>query len=223
MPSSAETGAGPDTGRAWAALAALLGAGAMSVFAAAAFGGPAFAAMAEAIDWQPSLAWREPWRAWSAPLLHFSSLHLAVNLAGTALVGALGVVGRVPQRTALAWLLAWPLTQFGLLARPDLAHYGGLSGVLHAGVAAAALYLIVATRGPRRFIGVALLAALSIKVLGESPWGDALRRPAGWDIAVAPAAHASGLVAGLLTSGIGEALLRRKPGAGSGPTIDRHG
>lgn len=201
----------------------MLGVAAMAVFAAATFASPTFAAMAEAIDWQPSLAWREPWRAWSAPLLHFSSLHLAVNLAGAALVGALGVVGRVPQRTALAWFVAWPLTQFGLLARPDLAHYGGLSGVLHAGVAAAALYLIVATRGPRRFIGVALLAALSIKVLGEAPWGDALRSPAGWDIAVAPVAHASGLVAGLLASGIAEALWRRTTRAGSGPTIDRNG
>ena len=120
-------------------------------------------------------------------------------------------------------LLPFLLVQFGLLARPDLAHYGGLSGVLHAGVAAAALYLIVATRGPRQFIGVALLAALSIKVLGEAPWGDALRSPVGWDIDVAPAAHASGLVAGLLASGIGEALRRWKPGAGSGSTIDRHG
>jgi hypothetical protein len=28
---------------------------------------------------------------------------------------------------AAAWLIAWPLTQLGLLARPDLVHYGGLS------------------------------------------------------------------------------------------------
>jgi rhomboid family GlyGly-CTERM serine protease len=217
VPSSAESTAAGDAGRAWAALAAVLG-----LAAAAAFAVPNLAAILDAIDWQPALAWREPWRAWTAPLLHFSGLHLAANLAGTALVGALGLVGRVPQRTALAWFVAWPLTQFGLLVRPDLVHYGGLSGVLHAGVAAAALYLIVATHGPRRFIGAALLAALSIKVLGEAPWGEALRRPAGWDIAVAPLAHASGLVAGLLSSGIAETLRRRAPGARSGPTIDRN-
>lgn len=161
------------------------------------------------MDWQPALAWSQPWRAWSAAWLHFSSLHLIANLAGTALVGALGWVGRVPRRTALAWFVAWPLTQAGLLAQPGLVHYGGLSGVLHAGVAAAALYLIVSTRGPRRAIGGALLVALVAKVLSEAPWGEALRHPAGWDIAVAPFAHASGLVAGLLTSVIAEGLHRR--------------
>jgi rhomboid family GlyGly-CTERM serine protease len=185
----------------------VLGLGAALSFAAAP-ALPAFAPTAGAIDWQPALAWREPWRAWSAAWLHFSSLHLAANLTGTALVGTLGWAGRVPRRTALAWFFAWPLTQFGLLARPDLMHYGGLSGVLHAGVAAAALYLIVAAHGPRRVIGMALLTALSVKVLNEAPWGAALRQSADWDIAVAPFAHASGLVAGLLASGVAEALHR---------------
>ena len=209
MRSSAESAAPGDAGRAWAALAAVLGLGAVGAFAAATFAAPTFAAAAAEIDWQPALAWREPWRAWSSAWLHFSSLHLAVNLAGAVLVGALGWVGHVPQRTALAWLAAWPLTQFGLLARPELVHYGGLSGVLHAGVAVAALYLIVSAQGPRRAIGVALLAALSAKVLSEAPWGEALRHPAGWDIAVAPFAHASGLVAGLLACAVAEVLRGR--------------
>ena len=38
-----------------------------------------------------------------------------------ALVTALGVAARAPQRMALAWFAAWPLTQLGLLWRPDLA------------------------------------------------------------------------------------------------------
>jgi rhomboid family GlyGly-CTERM serine protease len=196
------------------ALAALLGLGAAVAFA---LGVSAGAPAAGVIDWQPTLAWREPWRAWSAAWLHFSARHLAANLVGAALVGALGWVGRVPQRTALAWFVAWPLTQAGLLLRPDLGHYGGLSGVLHAGVAAVALHLIVARRGPRRWVGAAMLAALAIKVLGEAPWGDALRHPTDWDIAIAPFAHATGLVAGLLASGIAEVLGRRAL------TIDRHG
>lgn len=206
MRSSAEGGAPGDAGRGWAALAAVLGLGALAAFAATTCVTPDFVATAAAIDWQPALAWHEPWRAWTSAWLHFSRLHLAANLAGTALVGALGWAGRVPQRTALAWFAAWPLTQFGLLARPDLVHYGGLSGVLHAGVAVAALHLVVRARGPRRAIGVALLVAVSAKVLSESPWGQTLRHPAGWDIAVAPFAHASGLVAGLLASALAEAL-----------------
>ncbi|MEP7302398.1 MAG: hypothetical protein ABI699_12795 [Caldimonas sp.] len=207
MPSSADRPGRGDAGRAWATLAALLGLGA----------GLGFAVPAGTIDWQPGLAWREPWRAWSAAAVHFSTLHLAANLAGAALAGALGWVGRLPARSALAWFVAWPFVHLGLLLRPELVHYGGLSGVLHAGVAVAALHLVVTGRGPRRAIGVALLAVLSAKVLSEAPWGEALRHPAGWDIAIAPFAHASGLVAGLLASAAAEGLRRRAL------SISRHG
>ena len=150
------------------------------------------------LDWQPALAGREPWRAFTAAAVHYSPLHLGANLAGAALVGVLGVVARVPGRIVLAWLAAWPLTQFGLLLRPDLLHYGGLSGVLHAGVCAAALWLLVHDRGRRRVIGGAILAVVALKILGEAPWGPAAQAREGWDIAVAPFAHASGAVCGLL-------------------------
>lgn len=156
-------------------------------------------------DWQPARAGPEPWRAFTAVMLHYSALHLVANLAGTAAVAALGWAAALPLRSTVAWASAWPLTQLGLLAQPALLHYGGLSGVLHAGVAVAAVHLVVATRGRHRTIGLALAIGLLVKVLGESPWGEALRRPAGWDIAIAPFAHASGAVAGLLTGALAEA------------------
>jgi rhomboid family GlyGly-CTERM serine protease len=185
----------------WIAASALLGLGAL-----AGLGLPP-----AALDWQPTLASSEPWRAWSAAIVHLSALHLAANLAGVALVAALGFVARVPRRSVLAWFVAWPLTHLALLARPDLIHYAGLSGVLHAGVAVVAVHLIATARGLRRAIGLALLGGLALKVAGETPWAaEALRHPAGWDIAVAPFAHASGLVAGALASALGEALARRR-------------
>lgn len=150
------------------------------------------------LDWQPALAAHEPWRAFTAVAVHYSPLHLGANLAGALLVGALGVVARVPLRIMLAWLAAWPLTQLGLLLRPELAHYGGLSGVLHAGVVAAALWLVVHDRGRRQLIGVAVLGVVLIKIIGEAPWGPAVQIREGWDIAVAPFAHASGAFCGLL-------------------------
>jgi rhomboid family GlyGly-CTERM serine protease len=163
----------------------------------------------DVLDWQPALAWHEPWRAWTAALVHLSALHLAANLAGAALVGALGYVARVLRRSVLAWLVAWPLTHLALLARPDLSQYAGLSGVLHAGVAVVAVHLVATARGLRRAIGAALLAALALKVAGETPWAaEALRHPAGWDIAIAPFAHASGLVAGTVASALAEAIGR---------------
>ncbi len=182
----------PPAPRSWLALTLLL-----ALLAAAGRWIPA-----SAIDWQPALALREPWRALSAVAVHYSGLHLAANLAGAALVGALGVAARVPRAVAFAWAAAWPLTQLGLLLRPDLLHYGGLSGVLHAGVAATALWLVARERGRRLWIGAAILAALLVKLLGESPWGPALQVRAGWDIAIAPFAHASGVLAGLLCARI---------------------
>ena len=156
------------------------------------------AGSSQVIDWQPSSALREPWRWWSAAWVHYSRMHWLVNLAGAALVAVLGVAARVDRRAALAWLLAWPLTHLGLLLRPELAHYGGLSGVLHAGVAVIAVQLLLASQRRERTIGALLAAGLLAKLIYEAPWGPVLRHPAGWDIAVAPLAHATGAAAGVL-------------------------
>jgi rhomboid family GlyGly-CTERM serine protease len=163
----------------------------------AAWGGPH-----GALEWQPALWLSQPWRAWTAATVHYSTLHLAANLAGVLLVGALGAVADLRPHNVMAWVLAWPLTQLGLLWRPELLHFGGLSGVLHAGVAVVALQLIIAGPRQRRGIGLAILLVLVGKVLSESPWGPALRRPEGWDIAVAPFAHASGVVCGLVCAAV---------------------
>ena len=154
------------------------------------------------LDWQPALAGSQPWRAWTAAFVHWSPLHLLGNLAGAAVVGALGAIAGLPPRMALAWLMAWPLTQLSLLLRPELAHYGGLSGVLHAGVAVVALWLLVRQGGRRRLIGAALAGGLLVKIVLEAPWGPALRESAGWDIKIAPLAHAGGSAAGALCAAL---------------------
>ena len=177
---------------AWCAVALLLAAGALA----------GSSVPREWIDWQPTLAFAEPWRAFSAVGVHYSAQHLAANLAGTALAGLFGVVARMPPRLAWAWLAAWPLTQFGLLLRPELAHYGGLSGVLHAGVAVAVVFLLVAGTRAQRAVGAVVLIGLVAKLLSEAPWGEALRRPAGWDIAIAPLAHTTGAIAGAVCGAV---------------------
>jgi rhomboid family GlyGly-CTERM serine protease len=164
---------------------------------------------AGAIDWQPTLAFSQPWRAFSAAFVHYSALHLAGNATGLALVAALGAAARAPWRLALAWLAAWPLTQLGLLMQPELAHYGGLSGVVHAGVAIVCVHLLFAGH---RWLGGAMLAGVLLKVLSETPWGAPLRHPSGWDIAVAPLVHATGLVAGTSCALLAEGSARRRRG-----------
>ncbi len=188
-------------GHAWVGVAALLGASALL----------GWLLPREAIDWQPALALREPWRAFSAVGVHYSVAHLLGNLAGAALAGVFGVVARVPLRLAPAWLAAWPLTQLGLLVRPDLAHYGGLSGVLHAGGAIVITSLLVSGNRAQRWVAGAAALGLAVKLLGEAPWGAALQHPAGSDIAVAPLAHASGALAGALCAAVALSM-RRRPG-----------
>lgn len=153
------------------------------------------------LSWVPTLAWHEPWRWWSAAWVHLSTLHLLANLAGGVLVLLLGWVARLPREAAWAWALAWPLTHLGLLLAPDLLRYGGMSGVLHAGVAVAAVALVREAALRRdRMLGALLLAGLCAKVLGERAWAQTLVTPPGWDIAVAPLAHASGTVCGAVAA-----------------------
>ncbi|MBK8862814.1 MAG: rhombosortase [Betaproteobacteria bacterium] len=158
----------------------------------------------------------EPWRAFSAAFVHWSPMHLGANLGAAAAVAAFGWAAKLPPRAALAWGVAWPLTHVGLLLRPELAHYGGLSGLLHGGVAVVVLWLLVQERGRRRAIGAMVGLGLAAKLWLEQPWGPVLRPAADWDIALAPLAHATGAVAGLLCGGL--ALLLG--GRAAGP---RHG
>ncbi len=178
--------------REWAALAALLCAGSL------------LAAWMPApwLDWQPAQAPAQPWRALTAVFVHWSPQHLGTNLLAAAVVGGYGWAAGLPRRATLAWCLAWPLTQLGLCVQPALAHYGGLSGVLHAGVAIVTLWLLWAGRGWRQAIGAMVFTGLVIKLWTEQPWGPPLRYTAEWDIAVAPLAHATGAVAGLLCGAV---------------------
>lgn len=190
----------------WAALAVTLGLGSLVVFGLERWGAASDWRPSLALDWQPSLSASQPWRAWSAGLVHFSERHLAANLAGCVLVAALGLAARVPTRCVVAWALAWPALHLGLWVQPALTHYGGLSGVLHAGVAVVAVHLMLRPSRAQRHIGALVLAGLAIKLVSEAPWAGAISHPDGWDVAVAPGAHVSGVLAGLLCAALAETL-----------------
>lgn len=161
-------------------------------------------------SWQPGLAASQPWRWWSAAFVHFSGAHFSGNLLALAAVALFGRAARIPAALTLAWLAAWPLTHLGLLARPDLPLYGGLSGVLHAGVAVAALYVARRGVGSARWIGLAVLLGLALKIVWETPWGPALREDAWTGVPVVPWVHAAGVLAGLVC---GALALAREGGA----------
>ena len=128
-------------GMAWVMLAALLCAGAVAITALSFAGGvtPIASPFALALDWQPALGLRETWRLWTGAWVHWSTAHLLVNAAGAAVIAFVGWRARLPADSALAWFAAWPLTQAFMAAVGAerlavlMPHYGGLSGVLHAG------------------------------------------------------------------------------------------
>ena len=176
---------------AWAALAALLGTGAVL----AGWLG------ASALDWRPALLGSEPWRALTAAFVHLSPLHLGANLLGLVLVAALGWRAGCGRREALAWAVAWPLAHVALLWQPALLRYGGLSGVLHAGVSVAIVRLLARGgpgEGSARAVGAALALGLLAKLWLERPHAPPLGNTPGWDIPVASFAHLTGAVAGVL-------------------------
>ncbi len=192
---------GPGAARLWIALALLLGTAALI----------GARVESEALDWQPAVWIAEPWRCFSAVAVHYGQPHLFANLAGVTLVGALGWAARVGAPMALAWAAAWPLTQLGLLADPELAHYGGLSGVLHAGVAVVAVHLLLAGTGRQRRIGALIALGVTAKVAFEYPWSPPTFHP-GLNLMVAPLAHLSGLLAGLACGAAAHWIERRSAG-----------
>jgi hypothetical protein len=215
-------------------VAALLSGGAVFVTLAQVAGGDPHpsGALAGALDWQPGRSWPELWRPWTSAWVHWSLTHLLVNLLGAAAVAAVGWRARASDRAALAWFLAWPLTQallaltsvapgHGLHAAQPMAHYGGLSGVLHAGVMVIGLALVFprslasscaagaglapltpAQQARHRLVGLGIAAGTLAKVLLEAPWDLALRPSALLGIEVAPLAHACGVAAGTLAWGV---------------------
>lgn len=182
---------------AWLAGCAGLGALSVLVFVHDALSPPA-AAWAPLLEWNALSLGHEPWRALTAAFVHHDLQHLSANLAGCAAVALLGWAGGLPLRATLAAAVAWPLTHALLLWAPGLTRYAGLSGLLHAAVAVAAVALMLQRERSTRTIGAAVWAGLLLKVLLEAPWRGAVQTVPGWSIPIAVAAHAAGLVSGTL-------------------------
>ena len=167
----------------------------------------------------PQAGWHQSMASWWATAwLHGSPEHLNRNLAGAALVGALGLVAKVRWPSSLAWFMAWPLTHVGMLWQTTLTSYIGLSGVLHAGAAVVGCHLVIhADRPTTRLVGCAWLLALACKIFMENPWQHVLFLSSASAIKVAPWAHFSGVIAGLVCGTLVHLLARS-----FAPSFKRH-
>lgn len=193
----------------WWGLALTLAAGSIFVRLASAEGNPA---LPDALGWQRALLTVHPWRWWTAAFVHLDAMHLAANLAGCAAVAVFGMAAGLGFRAATAWFAAWPLTHLLLALAPGVDRYAGASGVLHAGVASGAVFVIALDRrnGLLRWLGITVAFGLLAKLAGEQAWLSPLQRLPDWDFPVAVAAHAAGVLAGTACA---LAVLRGVPAA----------
>lgn len=148
-------------------------------------------------SWEAAQAFGQPWRWWSAAFVHWNEVHLGINLLGLVVVAILGRAAAVPTPMAMAWLASWPPLHLALLLDPALPSYGGLSGLLHSGVAVVAVWLVLRWPGRGRWAGWALFIGLVLKIMLERPWAGGTAWSSGLDLALAPQAHASGALCGL--------------------------
>lgn len=153
---------------------------------------------ASALDWQPQQVLGQPWRWWTAAWVHWSALHLAANVLGCAILAYWAQATQTPARWIGAWMAAWPLTHLLLLLEPRLAHYGGLSGVLHAGVAVVTCRALWQGAGAQRKLAGGVALGLVVKLVAERPWDWPVAVSPWWDFSVATLAHATGALAGLI-------------------------
>lgn len=160
------------------------------------------------LDWRVAQWQSQPWRLWTAALVHWSDTHLGINLLACIALIAWGNAAALGRRQTLAWLLAWPVTHMLLATDSALLRYGGLSGLLHAGVAIGAWALVWHDQGQRRLVGGLVLVGLVVKQLTEVPvlahWlgleplVPERAVPGAPQFKVASYAHWCGLVAGVL-------------------------
>ncbi len=152
--------------------------------------------------------------------MHLSSAHLEANLWACAVVAAWGWAARLGPSQALAWLMAWPLSQALLVTDPGtLQRYAGLSATLHAGAAIGCWHLLWHTQGARRAVGAAVSVAIGIKLMLEVPVLQALWSGAGpgrWTAeplpqapghVVAGHAHGCGVLAGVLAAALVDGII----------------
>ena len=133
------------------------------------------------------------WRLWSAHLVHLGWDHWALNIAGLAGLWWLYVTQATLRQWMIVALVSAPLISVALyIANPELQWYVGLSGVLHAVWAAAALAMWRRSRTE----SAAALVLLGAK-LGWEYFVGPLSSGGDSALVVVTAAHRYGALAGL--------------------------
>ncbi len=143
-----------------------------------------------------ALADGEVWRLWTGHFVHHTAAHFVFDV-GVAVFLFLLV------RRPLAWLVLPPFVSGVVLAaRPDLASYAGLSGMLHGLTVLAGVAVFRAGRGFERFAASALLVGVCAKAVYEATAGVSVFS-GGFDMGAETifVAHLAGVIGGLVMVG----------------------
>nr|WP_255581536.1 rhombosortase [Cupriavidus sp. AU9028] len=151
------------------------------------------------------------WRVVTAMWVHLNWPHWLGNLLAAAglLLIAVARAGVRTRQALLVLLACGAIAQLALLWVPSVRWYGGLSGALHGFALWCGLRLLAAP-GVARALGVALAAAVLVKVWLEQSWLAPIVMDPMRGFGVVRAAHAAGAVAGLALWLLGEWWQRRR-------------
>ena len=161
-------------------------------------------ALAQWLTWRASDGWSRPWTWWTSAWVHRSTPHLVGNQLAIGALAAVAWVLRPDHRVVLAWLLAWPLVPLTQVWWPFVGYYVGLSGLIHAALAAlvVGVWLNAPAHGLERRWGWLLGVGLVAKLVFEQGW----TRPVVWSdslgLSVVQSAHLTGALAGALWSAV---------------------
>lgn len=206
-------------GYAWLRLCAGLALASMAVTALA-LGG--HGRLGRGLAWHADTWTQTPWTGWTASLVHLSWIHLGANLLGLGAVAVLGYAVRAGGFAVAALLLAWPLSNLGLVLWPNVSTCAGLSGLLHA--ATAILWSFVAinlkTTAGNRFLAWMLFGGVALKLMLEQPWAIPVVFDPNFGFEVIQASHWLGTLVGA-TCGSALALANLLDQRRGGITIDK--
>ena len=156
-----------------------------------------------ALDYtRDAIAGGDAWRLITAHLMHLTTTHAALDIAGLLLVAWIFDAELGPRSRVMVVIVGMAAVDAGLWWRhPEVDRYVGLSGVLHAWFAAGATRWVLASRAESRdlwstkrawgaLLLIGLIAKLVLELRGQAFWLD------GTSFTVVTAAHRWGAVAG---------------------------
>lgn len=192
--------------RAWLAVCTLLAGGAALAAWLTGVAPPVPEVPAHPLAWDAAGWLRHPWTLWTAAWVHTSLGNLGGNLLAITGLAVAGAALGARRPAAIGLLVAWPLSTLALLIWPQVTHYSGLGGPIHA--AAAVLGMHLAARPALKPFSPLLFAALALKLLAERAWTQPVAFDPSWGFNVVYAAHLTGTLAGAICGGLAVLLSR---------------